>query len=868
MGTIHAGVISYMLIVQCASILFCLALQAHELLHQLRSSFGVWQRIARPSDAHELPHASATMDLEQLHDATCDADTAGMDIQDLTQCQLQPSSDQLDPVGSHCTAPAQVVCRCVSKDSDTTPGAPASTIIQEAHFAEGISQHPSCVLDTVVNIRGAVDAEATAADSIQAAPAQLPATANAEPVPAVSAVVKASAAAISPTSRVPSENGSYRLKPGRKPRKSLPADAAEPPAKPTLRRETRAAAEGAAKQAGRVLRSGHIVATGNTQTKAPQAAAAAHNRASAKLTGRDARAAARAKQAVSTLPAGQQVLVRKPGITQQAEAVAEPSEAALHTGSDAAEPKAAAEAATAVGKKRGRPRKAATMAGAAEPANATAAEATVGSKPGSETETTVEQAGGNKCCRRRQMVAMPAQAQAATADPGAVADLGCPKCHWEPQGCIACTAKLQASPAGAADCRRHAQSGAAGLSEQSPRARRVTPSAQDHPAEPPQTDTRAARAANRAAAARSPPPAVGKSASASTGKRQYDEESDGEQLAVRPMPARQQRRRLQSPDRTQFESKCAPTAQRAGPVPAETELDGVLHMSEKAGSAGRISHGDSAVALPSDERGAHVCTHKSSASPQSPEQSPEGDNFASAATAAASDGPRRSSRHQKAENPPPAAAAATNNLDAADNALAADAAAASDGPTLPAAPDSVRRSGRSRKATEKAAELDGSFAAMAKGSKLISGTVDQDSSQPGRAVACSPSSRSTRRAGGQGVTGAPEGAAPSAPKPLIRKRHKQQARPALHTISENYQEDGQSAHDAEEEFTKQEVHTDPDTAKFLNSSLETRPKRQGKMSADRKQACNAANEQPQQGSAFRLAMLVEAAVATQADNEV
>lgn len=800
------------------------------------------------------------MDQEQLHDATCHADTAGMDIQDLTQCQVQPSSDQLDPVGSHCTAPAQVVCRCVSKDSDTTPGAPASTVIQEAHFAEGISQQPSCVLDTFVNIREAVDAEATAADSIQAAPAQLPATADAEPVPAVLAVVRASAAAVSPTSRVPSENGSYRVKPGRKSRKSLPAGAAEPPAEPTLKRETRAAAEEAAKQAGRVLRSGHVVATsntGNTQTKAPQAAAA-HNRASAKLTGRDARAAARAKQAVSALPAGQQVLVRKPDMTQQAEAVAEPSEAALDTGSDAAEPKAAAEAATAVGKKRGRPRKAATMAGAAEPANATAVEATLGSKPGS--KTTVEQAGGKKCSRRRQMVAMPAQAQAATADPEAVADLGCPKCHWEPQGCIACTAKLQASPAGAADCRRRAQSGAAGLSEQSPQARRVTPSAQDHPAEPPQTDTRAARAANRAAAARSPPPALGKSASASTGKRQYDEESDGEQLPVRPMPLRQQRRRLQSPDRTQFESKCAPTAQRAGPVPAETESDGVLHMSKKAGSAGRILHGEAPVALPSDERGAYVCTHRSSASPQSPEQSPEGDNFASAATAAAG-GPRRSSRHQKAEKPA-AAAAATNNLDAADNALAADAAAASDGPTLPAAPDTVRRSGRSRKATEKAAELDGSFAAMAKGSKLISGTVDQDSSQQGRAVACSPSSRSTRRAG------APEDAAPSAPKPLIRKRHKQQARPALHTISETYQEDGQSAHDAEEEFTKQEVHTDPDTAKFLNSSLETRSKRQGKMSADRKHACNATNEQPQQGSAFRLAMLVEAAVATQADNEV
>ena len=58
----------------------------------------------------------------------------------------------------------------------------------------------------------------------------------------------------------------------------------------------------------------------------------------------------------------------------------------------------------------------------------------------------------------------------------------------------------------------------------------------------------------------------------------------------------------------------------------------------------------------------------------------------------------------------------------------------------------ARRSIRSRKAIEKAAAADGSFAALAKRIKLPSDTAHQAPSQQDRPAACSPANRGTKRA--------------------------------------------------------------------------------------------------------------------------
>jgi len=853
------------------------------LVHELTCSFSVWQRIAKPSDSHPLPE---TVAVAAASDATNSEEAA------------EPLDQQ-----------------------------PSCTL----HVAAGEQQIASEQPDRT----GTTAPDARQSSAIVANPVAAP-TAD-------SAAVKQSIAAASPRHRAPSANGSYRKTYRRKPQKSLPPDEAPEPVAPSTEAKavTRAAAREAEAQAGHVLRSSKV-ATARHVTAAKSSAQCTNRAARAAARSQQAviplAAAAQQGQAASdqhgAVSPSQQAVGGRPGSLgrpKQAAADAKleaantkssPQEAVEATAApeaSAAEPKAATashEADTAApradtaapGADTAAPGAdtAAPGAATAEPDNATTEPGAATTDPKAPTAepdaataepdvTTTEAviADAQPVCaaerpRTRAQTAhtgneATAEPEAGTAEPDAVnavaqpvrsaansrirppagltannviqsAEAGCSKCRWT--GCKVCRAKLQAAKESAADVASDAtnwQHGSPGVLQCTEQA--ATPSREPTAAAQPIAGAlaRATRAANRAnarAERNSPLANPDKPASVRSNKRQREEESDGEQLPVRPMPVRPQHRSSQVAHPTQqADSHTASAAQPAGPLPAHLPSD-------------RASPADSA------SEPAQVATSEE---------------------ALVADGAPCKARIPKATEPAAAqcaASPATGGAAAADTATAvaedALARAAVDEAAVPAAPDTARRSGsgRCRKPTQKAVELDGKFAAFKlKESHLQSDDADQDPSYQHTAAACSPSGRGIKRAASQAMSAdASRASAPSASKSVAKRRRKQPIGPALHTISESIQKDSQRAHDADVE-TLTKVYTDSHTAMNLGGSLREEPRRKTPASRGKKKACAAAcatadepnwglgasAEQSQSAAAHSLDILVEAAQAVQAD---
>ena len=159
---------------------------------------------------------------------------------------------------------------------------------------------------------------------------------KAENALAAAAVSSPQAAVAHPVTRAPDQNGSYRQRPGRKPRKSLGSEQPghEPEAQPIpVAATTRIAAKAAAQQAGCELRSGHIVlpakAAVTEQPASPMAEdpAEAQPTPAAATTKSTARAAA--KQAGHELRSGHIVLLAQAPVAEHSpsDVAAEPVEA-------------------------------------------------------------------------------------------------------------------------------------------------------------------------------------------------------------------------------------------------------------------------------------------------------------------------------------------------------------------------------------------------------------------------------------------------------------------------------------------------------------------------------------------------------------
>ncbi len=402
------------------------------------------------------------------------------------------------------------------------------------------------------------------------------------------------------------------------------------------------------------------------------------------------------------------------------------------------------------------------------------------------------------CCSNRRCKACRAKAEADKQSPAAApAATPCSLSEAIPDDNAAATIR-------AADSNQQAQLEAATIPQQPPKSgRNATPTAAD-----PAASSRSVHAASRAnARTEGTTPGASDRPRSTTRKRHREEESETEQLPIRPMPARIQQRRAPSGHASQQADKqVAAVAEPAGPVPIEL-LTGSASpaelSSDRASLAAQSSDRLSPAGVSSDEPAAAVPQAELLASPQGPEQLPAAQAHEAAAAA-----PDRRYCSAKAQGLVQFAAA-TRVADAD-----ADAAAVSHDIALPD-DTPARRSARSRKATEKAAGADGSFAAMAKGTKLPLDTAHQAPCQQDRPAACSPAGRGTKRAADFDVS------APSAPavltmsKSLARKKRRQSAGPAGadHVHRKTVSDD-----DDVEIFTV--VHTKPETAMHLGGSID------------------------------------------------
>ena len=346
---------------------------------------------------------------------------------------------------------------------------------------------------------------------------------------------------------------------------------------------------------------------------------------------------------------------------------------------------------------------------------------------------------------------------------------------------------------------------------------------------------RSVRAASRAnASTEGTTPGASDRPRSTTRKRHREEESDTEQLPMRPMPARIQQRNGHASQ--QADNQTAAVAQPAGPVPVDLPTGSAAPAevsSDRATLAAQSSDGLSPAGVSSDEPAAAMPSAKLFAPAQGPEQLPAAQAPEAAAVAAAA--PDRSYCSAKAQG-------LTHVADAA--AVSYDIALP--GETL------ARRSARSRKATEEAAAADGSFAALAKGPKLPADTAHQAPTQQDRPAACSPAGRGTKRAADVGVSAPSAPAALTLSKSVARKKRRQSAGAAgadhRHRKAVNDDEDV-------EVFT--EVHTKAETAKHLGGSIDKVSRCVRKTPGGRGRA--ALPHQSQMASVNSLDMLIAAA---------
>ena len=438
---------------------------------------------------------------------------------------------------------------------------------------------------------------------------------------------------------------------------------------------------------------------------------------------------------------------------------------------------------------------------------------------------------GRHCCRNRRCKACRAKAEADKQSTPA----DTPSSHSD-----AIPDDKAAATTTATDSSHQAQLGAALTPQQPPKPGR---DAEATPADPAAIG-RSVRAASRAndSTEGTTPGASGRPRS-TTRKRHREEESDTEQLPMRPMPARLQQRSAPAGHASQqADNQTAAVAQPAGPVSVDLPTGSAAPAevsSDRATLAAQSSDGLSPAGVSSDEPAAAMPSAKLFAPAQGPEQLPAAQAPEAAAVAAAA--PDRSYCSAKAQGLTQIAAA--NHV--------ADAAAVSHDIALPGETP-ARRSARSRKATEKAAAADGSFAALAKGPKLPSDTAHQAPIQQDRPAACSPAGRGTKRAADVGVSAPSAPAALTLSKSVARKKRRQSAGAAgadhRHRKAVNDDEDV-------EIFT--EVHTKAETAKHLGGSIDKVSRGVRKTPGGRGRA--ALPHQSQMPSVNSLDMLIAAA---------
>ena len=412
----------------------------------------------------------------------------------------------------------------------------------------------------------------------------------------------------------------------------------------------------------------------------------------------------------------------------------------------------------------------------------------------------------------------------ATADPGAPAanaathgqtELGCSKCRYVKTGCKACRQRLscfrEASGRGG---RMRAPSAGAALRKAAKAQHSSCPAvetckqldSQQPPAEGPEPNSRAARAANRAL--KNP-----------ISRRGSDEESDAKQLAIKPMPTRLQHRKLQS------------------------SLQHEAHACKQPAVKAMVKttpHGAVSVDLPADQPSssaiAHTATLNSGASPQPTDLS--------LGTGEAPYSLRRSARHHQSAQPAVSGITPEGvNKAAAQAATTAAATAAAIAAPTPAAaeqvpPETVRRSGRARKP----ALLQYDLLTKAQGSR--SPPDDAVKAQPPQSKAgrteSAPSKGVKRSAAEHAVISDSENDMPSAStasaaapagKSAARKKkvcRQQAGSPVLFPIQEADEETHQQpGPDPAFEFVNHRVHTHSDIAQHLTglSPAEKRKRR-------------------------------------------
>ena len=929
-----------------------MVVQVSDPLAQLKSMFGVWHRIVRPSDAQEQAATSAEPSFAAPAPAANLSHTAEAAVS--AGLNVGPTADEVSHSAANDAKMQPAVTDTAAGDDPTAALSPVYTGLN----SKG-SHRQRRICRPGKSFPPAFDELAVVGPVAQPAPAQRMTRAAAKqaevqagqvltsgpPAPDETVVSKpvVQPAPAQQMIRVAAKQAEAQAEHSHKSGRPAPDELVdtEPAVQPaTAQRVTRAAAKQAEVQAGHVLRSGKV------STGRPAATLALPSgRGSASQTTRAARAAATAQQAdmpsqsASASPAAQQghdgtvqqgtlapampaigVRGRASRLEKSAAVPAAPEAVTSSTPIAKRRPaKSAAvpspnkpEAASVAGGKPAvlsRPARGRQVTGVPARADLEAADATPAVQP---TAATAELQGthaeltfpgiepisaGPESAGARSGAATP-ELEAATADPAAI--IAEPEAAASPQAaaqhthlkqpasapctrapsracaareavqparrccrnrrCKACRAKAEADKQSAPadipssqsdvipDDKAAATTAAADSSQQAQLEAALTP---QQPPEPgsdatptpgdPAAVARSVHAASRAnARTEGMAPGASDRTRSTTGKRRREEESDAEQLPMRPMPAEIQQRRAHIGHASQQADKqIAAVAQPAAPDPVDFPTGSASPAelsSDRASLAPQSSDRLSPAGVSSDEPAAAVPQAGWLASPQSPEQFPTPETIAAAA--AASD---RSFCSAKAQG--------LSQFAAATHVADADAGSAAVSHGIAAPGETPARRSASRKATEMAAAADGSFAALAKGTKLPSDTAHQGSSQQDRPAACSPVGRGTKRVADL------KASAPSAPAALTgsksgaRKKRRQSAGAAG---ADHRHRKAVNDDDDVETFT--EVHTKPETAKYLDGSIDkaSRGVRGGRSRA-------ALPHQSQMASVHSLDLLVAAA---------
>lgn len=398
--------------------------------------------------------------------------------------------------------------------------------------------------------------------------------------------------------------------------------------------------------------------------------------------------------------------------------------------------------------------------------------------------------------------------------------LGCSKCRYKPLGCGGCRPKLA--------CSKAASSGRKGRKRAPPAtaAGDVLPcsgqphhkgkkarlhSQQQPPAEGEAAPTsRAARAAHRALS------------KPTSSKSQPIQESNDEQLAVRPMPARLQHRQLQKNSHHQAPARRPPVVKATCGTATVSDQPSSSVVVQTATLDSRASPEPTATALgpgktPYKLRSARHHQSAPSAAQQGmvPPQDVN-DSAAHAGSTAADDAPAA-----------PAAAAP---------APAAPTAAAPAPAAQQAAPEEVRRSGRVRRA----ARLQYDLVTKAQGSTSPPGHDVKAPPARRQAGVRSASSKGTKRGASEhavisdseddNTTASTAAAGALTGRSTAKKKLCRQKKPELSPIQEDAEEQQQPpCPDAASEFVKHRVYTLPETAQHLAGlSPAEKPKRRRK----------------------------------------